>query len=86
MSSRRRSDLQAVGEVLAEKPIWADAVELSLGKIWFPLRGWNARGWGIMFLVHFPASIREEEGAGGRTMDVWERPSGDGGVRWGEDN
>lgn len=35
----RRGDPQAVGKVLTEKPVRADALEATLGRVWCPLRG-----------------------------------------------
>lgn len=36
---RGRGEPQAVAKVLAEKPVRADALESSLGRVWCPLRG-----------------------------------------------
>lgn len=36
---KRRLEPQAVGKVMTEKPVRAEALELSLGRIWCPLKG-----------------------------------------------
>lgn len=36
---RRRGKPQAVAKVMAKKPVRADALELSLGRVWCPLKG-----------------------------------------------
>jgi hypothetical protein len=36
---RGRGEPQAMAKVLTEKPVRADALEMSLGKVWCPIKG-----------------------------------------------
>lgn len=37
--SKVRGDPQAVGKILTDKPVRADALEATLGRVWCPIRG-----------------------------------------------
>jgi hypothetical protein len=54
-----RGDPQAVGKVMAEKLVRAESLELSLGRIWCPLKGLHVGTW--VQIVFFSRSIRDRE-------------------------
>lgn len=52
-----------MGKVLAEKPVRAEALELSLGKIWCPLKGVECRDLGEnRFLFIFLQGLGKRQG------------------------
>jgi len=38
-SSGGAADLQAIGKVLSDRPVFAEGLGLALGKVWCPIRG-----------------------------------------------
>jgi hypothetical protein len=51
---RRETELQALGKVLSEKPVFADGITSSLGRVWCPLKGVRCKEMGAnVFLFTF---------------------------------